>query len=728
MTTVILDAACRYIEQGRAPVPIPPKTKGPVIKGWQKLRLTLDDVPKHFNGHEQNIGLILGEASNGLTDADLDCKEARDLAHHFLPKTGLIFGRQSAPRSHWGYVVNPAMETEQWAAPTDKDRKGKSMLVELRGTGAQTVFPPSVHPSGESVRFDEDGEPAVVERAVLVRAASRLAAACLLVRYWPDGSRHSCVLALAGGLLRGGWTEDDTVEFIRAIATVTESETTEKHLAAVRDTAKKLAEGGTDVTGWPKLSELLGDRVVKKAMEWCECEFVSSEVASDVVSDLNTKHAVVWVGGRCAVLTEVEDTRRQYKTITLSKQSDFTLFYKNRQIQVGKRRMDLGSYWLGHSARRQYRRVVFAPEGCAPDEFNLWRGFAVEPKEGNCELYLEHTRNVICGGNETHYRWVLAWKAMAVQHPCVRLGTSLVMRGPEGVGKGIEAKGFGRLFGQHYVPLTQSRHLVGNFNAHLRDALVVFVDEAFWAGDKSAEGVLKALITEDRHMVESKGFDPIQVDNYTHYIISSNNDWIVPAGATSRRFAVFDVCDTHRQDIEYFRKIETQMENGGSAALLHFLLHYDGSAVDLRRVPQTTALMDQKDHTMTPVQKFWFNCLKAGSQIGERVMRDGGFYPDQGWEIEIRSGALYDAYITRSQQAGIKRRAMEMELAEALKKMVPKVEHRKIWVEGRQTRGWKFPLLDECRKAFDTYMNWTYSWPDDLDDPKAKVGSSESGS
>lgn len=718
--TTAHDAARRYIKQGRSPVPIPSKAKGPVIKGWQKLRITLKDLPKYFNGHEQNIGIILGEASNGLTDADLDCAEARALAQYFLPRTASVFGRQSAPRSHWEYVVNPPMESQQWSAPQDKNRKGKSMLVELRGTGAQTVFPPSIHPSEEPICFDEDGEPAVVDAAVLRRAASRLAAASLLVRFWPDGSRHTCVLALAGGLLRGGWTEDETVDFICAIVTVTESETTEKHLAAVRDTAKNLAEGKANVTGWPKLGELLGTQIVKKVIEWCDCEFVNAEVANDVVTELNGKHAVVMVGGRCAVLTEVEDTRRKYKAITLSQQKDFTLFYKNRHIQVGTRRMDLGTYWLQHPARRQFTKVVFAPEGCAPGEFNLWRGFDVEPKEGDCDLYLEHTRNVICRGNETHYRWVLAWMADAVQHPCARPGTTLAMRGGEGTGKGVMAKGFGRLFGQHFVHLTQSRHLVGNFNAHLRDALVVFVDEAFWAGDKSAEGVLKALITEEQHMVESKFFDPIQVDNYTHIIISSNNDWIVPAGATARRFAVFDVSEKHRQDIEYFRKIEAQMQNGGRAALLHYLLHYDYSGVNLRSVPPTAALMDQKDHTMTPVQRFWKNCLMHGSNTG--------MWKPQ-WERSVECRLLHKLYREEVENLGVRHRATETELGVQLKKLVPNLRKTRRWhtivygpkEEKYRQYEWEFPDLEACRQAFDGVMNCKHDWSVDEEDPDPTI-------
>ena len=704
--SVAQDAARRYIEEGSAVVPIPFKAKGPNIKGWQKLRITLDEVPKYFNGCEQNIGKILGEASNGLTDIDLDCGEARALARYFLPPTASVFGRTSAPRSHWEYVVNPAIPSQQWA---DTTKKGKLMLVELRGTGVQTVFPPSVHPSGEPIEFDEDGKPAVVEAAVLRRAVSRLAAASLLVRYWPDGSRHDCVLALAGGLLRGGWTEVETTDFIEAIVTVTESETIEKHLAAVHDTAEKVATGETNITGWPTLSELLTARVVKTVREWCGCEAVGGEVTADVVRELNGKHAVVMVGGRCDVLTEVEDARRKYKTITLSRPGDFTMFYKNRVVQVGKQRMDLGTYWLGHSARRQYKSVVFAPEGCEPDEYNLWRGFAEEPKEGDCSLYLAHLRDNIVCGNTAHFQYVLTWMANIVQHPGNRPGTSLVVRGNEGTGKGVMAKGFGRLFGQHFVHLTQSRHLVGNFNAHLREALVVFVDEAFWAGDKSAEGVLKALITEERHMVEAKGFDPIQVDNYTHYIISSNNEWIVPAGATARRFAAFTVSDQHMQDIEYFKKIETQMENGGSAALLHYLLHYDGSGIDLRRVPQTAALVDQKDLSMTPVQRFWKNCLMKGSNTDVWSEK---------WDLSVECAGLHKLYCEEAGKLGLRHRANETELGMQLKKLVPSLRKRREWYtisygrheQKRRHYVWDFPDLDTCRRAFENVMNCKYDW------------------
>ena len=58
-------AAARYIERGWAPVPIPARQKGPQIPGWQRLRMSVSDVPRYFIGG-QNIGIITGKASGWL--------------------------------------------------------------------------------------------------------------------------------------------------------------------------------------------------------------------------------------------------------------------------------------------------------------------------------------------------------------------------------------------------------------------------------------------------------------------------------------------------------------------------------------------------------------------------------------------------------------------------------------------------------------------------------------
>ena len=87
-----LDWALTYIGRGWKPVPIATRTKAPKISNWPALRIKEADAPRFF-ARVCNIGIILGEASNGLVDLDLDCPEANELAPKHLPRTSTRFGR-----------------------------------------------------------------------------------------------------------------------------------------------------------------------------------------------------------------------------------------------------------------------------------------------------------------------------------------------------------------------------------------------------------------------------------------------------------------------------------------------------------------------------------------------------------------------------------------------------------------------------------------------------------
>jgi hypothetical protein len=141
-----LEAADLYCRRGWQVVPIPPGEKGPTLPGWGKLRLTIEDLPRHFAHAGCNIGIILGPPSGELVDFDLDCEEALALADLYLPPTGAEFGRKSKPRSHRLYIA-PGAVHEAFADPLDG-----TTLLELRAQGRdggchQTVFQPRRTPA-----------------------------------------------------------------------------------------------------------------------------------------------------------------------------------------------------------------------------------------------------------------------------------------------------------------------------------------------------------------------------------------------------------------------------------------------------------------------------------------------------------------------------------------------------------------------------------------------------
>jgi hypothetical protein len=255
-----LGAARGYHRRGWAVIPVPPRKKGPRILGWTSLRLTENNLQKHFS-NGTNIGVLLGAASGGLVDIDLDSPEARKLAPIFLPRTELVHGRPGNPASHFWYRTSDSLHPQKYS-----DCDGKT-LVEIRSDGQQTVVPPSIHPTGEHITWAREGEPSSVSVDALGAAVAKLAAAALLARNWPErGARHDAAMALAGMLLRGGWTEENCIGFVQAVALAAGDEEMRHRKKDVISTVKRLAAGGM-VTGAPSLANLVSDKVVQRVSE-----------------------------------------------------------------------------------------------------------------------------------------------------------------------------------------------------------------------------------------------------------------------------------------------------------------------------------------------------------------------------------------------------------------------------------------------------------------------------
>jgi hypothetical protein len=435
------------------------------------------------------------------------------------------------------------------------------------------------------------------------------------------------------------------------------------------------------------------------------------ETTDGLLAEMNTDYAVVKVGGKTRVMSLEESPMfGGCKVPVFSTIQDFCAFNlkKKVSVQVGKdiRVIGVGKWWIEHAERRQYDGVVYDPSGTGGSMFNLWSGFSCKPRAGNCDLYLAHLRDNICGGNAGHYEYLLSWMAYAVQNPGKPGEVAVMMRGKEGVGKGVAAKEFGYLFGAHFRHVVHAKHLTGHFNAHLQQCSVLFADEAFFAGDRSHESTLKALITEGTLMIEPKGVDPFPVRNCIHLIMSSNADWVVPAGAEARRYFVLNVADTHIQDSDYFEAIVRQMETGGREALVDLLGDRDLSDFNIRGVPQTEALAEQKQHSRRGIDRLIENIAHGGvlpsaHSIQHNIAittgeeRGEGFYPAaRAIAPDLKHVAFQVIADTLSKQWGCKR-----------------------WHSG-STRGIQFPSLAELRALFDR-RHGAQDWPPDIVDWEA---------
>jgi hypothetical protein len=359
--------------------------------------------------------------------------------------------------------------------------------------------------------------------------------------------------------------------------------------------------------------------------------------------------------------------------------------------------------------RRSYDGICFEPGAEAdPRFYNLWRGFAVEPAPPGAthhavDSFLAHAKDNVCRGDAALFEWLIGYFAHLVQRPWEKPLVALVFRGGKGVGKNALIERIGGLLGSHFILTSNRRYLIGNFNGHLENLLMFALDEAFWSGDKQAEGQLKDLITGKEHVIEHKGKEPYTVANRTRVAIIGNEEWIVPSSHDERRFAVFDVGDGRKQDRNYFQSMREGMEDGGYAALLRFLLDYDLSGIDINEAPQTQALLDQKHSSLESVEKWWLDCLHNGHIVC------GDFEQAFGGQVETtRLRAAFGRYSKERRLGGWL--PDDRAFGRRLKKVCKTLVSTKARVGGHPTNVYKLPPLAEARSLWDTHIGHAVEW------------------
>jgi hypothetical protein len=271
---------------------------------------------------------------------------------------------------------------------------------------------------------------------------------------------------------------------------------------------------------------------------------------------------------------------------------------------------------------------------------------------------------------------------------------------------------------EHYFPASQSEHITGKFNSHLVNTVLLFADEALFAADPRNEKVLNTMITEETRTSEQKFMPAITTWNCLHIIMATNSDWAVPATEFERRYVVLDVGDAHRQDFEYFKAIDAQMEGGGLAAMLHDLQRRDISAFEVRHIPRTAALADQQAQTLHgrgDVAGFIYGFLTSGEIAGPRS--DDLVFALGAAEIEMPKPTLrgyYDAWAKHFGRRPIDPGQFGKKLKAALGTAIIERRPRKPGLaerrDDKRPEVYVLASLAECRAAYRTMLAIPELW------------------
>ena len=434
------------------------------------------------------------------------------------------------------------------------------------------------------------------------------------------------------------------------------------------------------------------------------------------IEELNQRYALVRLGGNSAIADF-----RPNGDVEFMSSAAFREIFSNKKF--GKK--SLGAAWITHPKRRTFREgVVFDPsESAGPDYLNLYRGLEVEPDpEAPFDLILQHIVEVLAGGNQQHADYIISWLADIVQNPSQKPGVALVLKGKKGVGKDTLAETMKSIIGRrHSAHVSSTQRLTARFNAAFATALLIHVEEAIWGGQQDAKGIVQSLITCPSIPLERKHVDTVEMDNYSRLLFTTNESWAVPATADERRYAVFEVSASRRNDRNYFNALYSQVENGGTGGFLAFLKAWETPAgVDLRDPPRTRGLMEQKLAGLRSVERWWYDVLSTGEPpSGNDSTEFDSDASNPSWETgpwEVGRGALRDEYALWMRQMRFHGDPKgPAEFGQALKALCPEVEDCRPNEQGQRVWKYRFPVLSRCRDAFAVAMGGDpsdLSWTD----------------
>ena len=769
MNTSMLNYALDYAARGWSVFPAPPGEKKSYksaehSNGIRWGATTNPATIKHDfrKWSDANIGLPCG-ADSGFFVVEADTKEGHDVdgisslraleaTHGPLPTT--LMGESPSGSLHHYFRRPSGIEIKNSASEI-------AAGVDVRGDGGMVIAPPSVKPGvGEYKWLNSE---AIAEAPAWLIEITRKPPAVVVVEDSPPLAPAGAALsiseqALANVAQSRGAPRNERPYCERALNDQCDALAAERkggRNIALNTAALKLGQ----FIGPGRLSESevrpqlfaaatanglvtdKGERAVNATIDSGISAGMKNprvipslaEISKDDIKRLNKIHAVLPIGGKTRVVTfgEMEEFPGR-ETITMTQTiGDFrALQNKYRHKWTDKKgepqSRPMGDHWIENTDRRQYDGgMAFMPQhdGDIGNRLNLWRGFGVKPikpdgKSGaaGCNKFLEFMRDVICNGDEATFDYLRKREATIFQKR-IRSEVALGLRTEkEGCGKGFYEKTMGHLLGHHAMQVSNPKHIIGAFNPHLETLLRLTADEALFVGSHEHRNALFGLITEPKLTIEPKGCGVYTADSFLNLSITSNAAHFLPVSGTARRFLIPTVSTSHMQDFKYFNAIQSQLDDGGYQALLHHFLHeVDLTGFNVRLVPQTEALLEQRNHSLAPLEAWWCELLETGTLMGadpfapHRAVSNS--YQRQ-IEVEASYGTTQIRYVNqpglydqaKQIEPRLRNHASDHRLGIHLNEMgcdnTKKVLRR---------RGWTFPELSVCRATWEKkYPGWQW--------------------
>tara|TARA_R110002153_G_scaffold187768_1_gene340737 strand:+ start:75 stop:2519 length:2445 start_codon:yes stop_codon:yes gene_type:complete len=213
--------------------------------------------------------------------------------------------------------------------------------------------------------------------------------------------------------------------------------------------------------------------------------------------------------------------------------------------------------WLQDPKKRKFEDLQFAPQGCGPGTYNLWKGYKVATIPVNEEpIDIEPFKKLLRAitnskEGEPGFEYMRKWTAFLFKYPHLKTMVAVVIRSLEGIGKNTYFQFLGKLTGPELYNETNSPEtdIFKDFTTFLERKKLVILDEAdvFKYHEK-----IMPLITNEQTTIRKKYLHPFEINNYANWGILTNRDMPVKIGESDRKYIVYDGNDSLKKDKDFF--------------------------------------------------------------------------------------------------------------------------------------------------------------------------------
>jgi hypothetical protein len=223
--------------------------------------------------------------------------------------------------------------------------------------------------------------------------------------------------------------------------------------------------------------------------------------------------------------------------------------------------------------------------------------------EAKIPKLLWHIRNILANGCEHTCEYLKHWLAHVIQKPHKKTGVALVIRSKQGSGKSALFDFFGiMILGiDLYLYCQDLENVIGSFNAVAANKLPIFFDEVnSWGGAYKSNNRLKSMITQSQGVLNRKGVDAIQVDDFQNIAFTTNEYWPIKKEADNRRYFAKESSDKMIRNKAYFKALFHEMYVVAETPYVfyQYLSSIDISEWDPQDIPQTAWGERLKGHSI----------------------------------------------------------------------------------------------------------------------------------